>query len=92
MKLSGPSRVQLATLLPFTVEISSGSNRQMPTGTVQFAIDGISASRPVPLTNGRARFTTSFEQSGAHVLTATYSGDSKCDESLAAPFKITVRR
>jgi FtsP/CotA-like multicopper oxidase with cupredoxin domain len=90
VKLDGPSRGQLASLLVFSVEISSRSQGTSPTGTVQFAVDGTSAGRPVPLTNGQARFTTSFEESGIHVLTASYSGNSTYDEALTPPFKITI--
>jgi hypothetical protein len=49
----------------------------VPTGTVQFAIDGTAFGAPVALSNGIATSgSTSTLIAGSHTITATYSGDS----------------
>lgn len=48
-----------------------------PTGTVQFLIDDAAVGSPVALANGKAAYTldTSGLPSGAHTISAAYSGD-----------------
>ncbi|MER6301049.1 Ig-like domain-containing protein [Kitasatospora sp. NPDC001539] len=61
-----------------------------PTGTVIFS-DGTTPLATVPLTDGRAAFTTARFQPGAHPITATYSGDPGLTASTtAAPTGLTV--
>jgi len=69
------------TKVPNTTSIAATvvvSGTQTPTGTVilydgQFAVGG-----PVPLVNGKAQINfTAAPTVGSHVLTATYSGDTK---------------
>ncbi len=79
-----PSSVTLSvanTKVPNTTSIAATvvvSGTQTPTGTVilydgQFAVGG-----PVPLVNGKAQINfTAAPTVGSHVLTATYSGDTK---------------
>ena len=64
-------------------KVAAKSDTQPLGGSVQFAVDGINAGRPVPLEQRQASFTTSFEDAGAHRITATYSGDANRDESVA---------
>ena len=45
------------------------------TGTVQFTIDGASAGAPVSLVAGQASLSISTLTVGAHLVSATYSGD-----------------
>jgi large repetitive protein len=56
-----------------------------PTGTVQFAIDGASYGRAVPLNGGVAAVTITFAPPlptvGIHTVSATYSGDSNFSAS-----------
>jgi hypothetical protein len=48
----------------------------LPTGSVQFAVDGASVGPPVNLNNvGNATFTPSGLSAGQHTVTATYFGD-----------------
>ncbi len=58
-----------------TATLQSTVGTSVPSGTVNFSIDGVSAG-PGNLTNGVATYT--FEQLtvGAHILTANYAGDS----------------
>ena len=47
----------------------------MPTGSVQFTIDGSMVGAPVPVVNGSASFSTSSLGHGTHSVAAAYSGD-----------------
>ena len=82
-------KIDVATDVTVTASVRAKAAEAVPGGTVQFAVDGINAGRPVVLEQGRAAFQTSFEESGEHVITATYSGDTAHDESLSA-IKIKV--
>jgi len=47
----------------------------VPTGTVQFIIDGAIAGAPAPLTGAAASYTTAALGYGAHTVAAQYAGD-----------------
>ena len=47
----------------------------MPTGTVQFKVDGENAGPPVPLTAGSATNAVTFDEADLHLVRAVYSGD-----------------
>ena len=47
----------------------------MPTGTVQFAVDGVDVGAPIPLVVGVAGFSTSYLAVGSHTVSARYSGN-----------------
>lgn len=46
-----------------------------PTGSVQFAIDGVKSGVPIALSSGVANYTLSSLAVGIHTVTASYSGD-----------------
>ena len=46
-----------------------------PTGTVTIAVDGITQSPSLSLSNGSATYTFSSTTTGSHTIGATYSGD-----------------
>ena len=48
--------------------------RRVPTGTVQFEVNGVNDGSPVNLTNGVATLVTSTLGSGPETITAVYSG------------------
>jgi hypothetical protein len=48
----------------------------IPTGTVTFLVDGTVAQQ-TPLSNGSASFTTATLTTGAHTITALYTGDAR---------------
>ena len=89
-RLSGALHAEIGTVIPITAEVIAG--KASPSGTIQFAVDGIEAGKPVTLSQGCAEFTTSFETGGIHEVTATYSGDHTYDESISRSFKIRVNR
>jgi subtilase family serine protease len=73
----------LNTQITFTATVSPVSGTTVPTGTIQFAVDGTSSGSPVTLASGgsssyspQATFSTTFSANGSHTITATYSGDS----------------
>ena len=90
--LSGPTAtVGVATEIQLTAHIRAHeSHADLPSGTVQFMIDGLPAGKPIPLSNGRAVFTTSFGSGSAHQIIAAYSGDVHYDESISRPIKIRL--
>lgn len=71
--------------IPLSVAVS-GSSTAVPTGTVQFYIDGTATGSPVALTNGAATYTLTFPStlSGGHSISAVYSGDATYAGSRAA--------
>jgi subtilase family serine protease len=65
---SGAADAITITVAPVT------SNASVPTGTVAISVDGGTATSQ-PLTAGIATYSFSSTTTGAHVVTATYSGD-----------------
>jgi hypothetical protein len=66
--------------ITFTTTISvTAPGAGTPTGSVQFQIDGSNAGSPVTVSTTKgvttASFSTSALTTGAHIITATYSGD-----------------
>ncbi len=88
-RLSASSHAEIGTVIPITAYVIAG--KASPSGTIQFAVDGIEAGKPVALSEGRAEFTTSFDTGGIHEVTATYSGDRTYDESISHSFKVKVK-
>lgn len=86
--LSGPAHAATDTLVNVLATVTGrGPNHAAPSGTVQFRVDGVT-SRPVPIVQGKALFTTAFEARGEHVITAAYAGDATYDESGSQPLKV----
>lgn len=58
----------------------------VPTGNVQFRVDGAAAGAPAVLTNGVASYTTAALAHGTHTVVAEYAGDANlmgCTNALA---------
>jgi hypothetical protein len=91
-RLAGPQgAIDVATVVQVNATVAAEKNDISElTGTVQFTVDGIRAGSPVAIVEGRAAFSTSFEVSGVHSVGATYSGDSRHDESVSPPLQIRV--
>ncbi len=70
-----------------TVRARAGG-KTVPSGTMQFVVDGMNAGKPVALSDGQASFTTFFGDGSPHEITAIYSGDSIYDESVARPLTV----
>jgi subtilase family serine protease len=82
-----PSKTTLsaATMTPapgasdaVTITVASGStsNTATPTGTLTVTVDGTLQASSLALVSGSATYTFSSTTPGAHVIAATYSGDS----------------
>ena len=63
----------------FTATVASTAGT--PSGTVQFYTDGALLGGTQSLTNGQATYITHTLATGAHVITATYSGDASYNPS-----------
>ena len=61
-----------------TIRVASGSTSSTatPTGTLTVTVDGTLQTSSLALVNGSATYTFSSMTPGAHVIAATYSGDS----------------
>ena len=89
--LQAPPRIGIATVATVVATVAPKSPESTPLGgAVQFAMDGIETGKPVPLADGKATFTTSFDADGEHVITATYAGDKTYDVSASRPLKLRV--
>jgi hypothetical protein len=69
---SNPAAPQ-STNVTFTAQVAPSN--PVPTGTVQFAIDGVNIGNPATLTNMQAQFSAGSLAVGGHTITAAYSGD-----------------
>jgi len=86
-----PAGIQTATLVTIVASVAGKTAAPTaPGGEVQFMIDGITAGKPVPVVNGRAELTTSFDAAGEQVITAIYAGDATYDESASRPRRVRV--
>jgi FtsP/CotA-like multicopper oxidase with cupredoxin domain len=60
-------------------------------GSVQFTLDGAALGEAVPVSAaGVASLDTTIAAQGAHLLTAAYSGDADCNESLSEAVPVSV--
>jgi subtilase family serine protease len=62
--------------ITITVTPESKSISTTPTGALTIVVDGVTATSSLALSNGSATYTFSSMTAGAHVIEATYSGDS----------------
>lgn len=70
----------------FTATVAPKSGSGVPTGTITWAVDGTTVSQTSTLTSGTAAYSTAFTQTGSHIVTATYSGNS----SYAASYGVVT--
>ena len=64
----------------------------IPTGTIQFVIDGSNAGTPVVIGSGAASFALPTLTAGSHIITASYSGDSTFAPLTISGISITVTK
>ncbi|MFL6025026.1 MAG: beta strand repeat-containing protein [Marmoricola sp.] len=78
--------------LTFTAQVAPvAPGAGNPTGTVQFAVDGVNLGAPVALTGGQAVSAVTNLQVGNHNVTANYSGDgSFAGQSTALTQKVVA--
>ena len=75
-----------AVTVTAAVKATSGT----PTGTVQFAVNGVNSGSAVTLTNGAASVTLTGLPAGINTVTATYSGDNTFASSTGTALSIVV--
>jgi hypothetical protein len=78
----------------FTAEVINTSGTGLiPTGSVQFVIDGAYFGSAAPVSNGTASITTATLTAGHHSIAALYTSDTaNFDDSSSAPVTQTVSR
>ena len=65
----------------FTAAVMGLPYGEVPTGTVQFMIDGVAAGAPVPVAAGSASLVVNGLAAGDHEITADYSGSTNYEAS-----------
>ena len=86
MSPTGPITFGQAVTVSATVKATSGT----PTGTVQFAVNGVNNGAAVALNNGTAGIMLTGLPSGPNAITATYSGDQTFASSTGTALSIVV--
>jgi hypothetical protein len=86
--IPNPSHVNQVVAFTATV---SGVTGIVPTGSVAFK-EGTSILATVPLSNGRASFTTAFTKAGSFSIVASYSGDLNYLPKNSTGLKQTVKQ
>jgi trimeric autotransporter adhesin len=85
--VTGPASSTFGASVTFTATVGGGPS---PTGTVQFKDGAANLGAPQTLSGGTASVTTSALTSGAHTITAVYSGDANFGGSTSPNFSHTV--
>ena len=72
-----PSAPAINSAVALTVTVAAGDGSSVPTGTVQFTVDGVAGSTAT-LSSGSATYSVAagFATVGAHTVVASYAGDS----------------
>jgi len=78
--------------ITFTATVASGlPSPYVPTGSVQFQVNGANVGSPVPLTaSDTAAFSTTEPASGSFTVTAVYSGDANFTSSRSPTYTESV--
>ena len=83
---TGSATFGQAVTVSATVKATSGT----PTGSVQFAVNGVNNGAAVALTNGTATITLNGLPGGTNSITATYSGDATFASSTGTALNLVV--
>ena len=77
----------------FTATVAPVSGSALPSGTVQFKIDGSNVGSPVTLSSGIATYATSMLTAGTHSIIAVYTtNSSNYNSSTSSTFTQTVNK
>jgi len=81
-------------LVTITAAVSPTSGSYLPTGTVQFSVDGVQAGSPVTLSgSATATYATSTLNTAAHSITAVFTpGSSNCTGSTSSALSQVVNK
>ncbi len=86
-----PSGSVYGQLVTFTATVSELSGSAVPTGSVQFAIDGSNYGSSVVLVSGTAGIQLGTLSAATHAITATYTPDSSDFDSSNLTVSFVVR-
>jgi len=79
------------TTLTLTATVTGDSGSSVPTGTVQFVIDGADAGTPVTLANGAGTYSYMPTTAGSHTIVANYTpSNTAVDSASSSRLTITV--
>ena len=76
--------------MTFTATVN-GVPGVLPTGTVQFVVDGVNAGGPVALVGGVASFTTATLSVSNHTISAQYAGDTNYNQSQGSVAQVVSK-
>jgi uncharacterized repeat protein (TIGR03803 family) len=85
-----PPTLVFGSSTTLTATVSGVSGVSVPTGTVQFALNGTDMGAPVALVNGAASAPDAPTSTGTYGFSATYSGDSNYTAGNVATTTLTV--
>jgi hypothetical protein len=80
---SSPNPASIGQTVNITATVFIPPRSGIPTGTIQFKVDGANFGAAVNLSNRKAGFSTSWSSTGWHYITAVYSGDANFDASTS---------
>lgn len=92
--LAQPATIVHGQFTSFTATVAPTNGTGVPTGTVQFTVDGSSFGAPVAL-NGSGQATTAPTDAlstGTHTIGAVYNGDSGFNGSTAGTKTLTINK
>lgn len=86
-----PAPVVHGEAVSFTAQVAVGNGTSVPTGTVQFTVDGADLGAPAAVVGGTATSPSTDDLgTGSHVVGARYSGDGNLLTSTADTRTLTV--
>ena len=75
----------------FTATVTGVAGAEIPTGSVQFSVDGVLAGAPVTVAAGSASLVLSGLDAGDHTITVAYAGSANYETSTAATTQSVAR-
>ena len=75
----------------FTATVTGVAGAEIPTGSVQFSVDGVLAGAPVTVAAGSASLVLSGLDAGDHTITVAYAGSENYETSTAAMTQSVAR-
>jgi hypothetical protein len=90
--LAAPAPVVHGQTSSFTASVAAIDGTGVPTGTIQFTVDGNPFGSPVALSSGTATSQSDTFSTDTHTIGAVYSGDSNFVASTAATKTLAVTK
>jgi hypothetical protein len=90
VSLGGPSTAQFGISDTYTASVIPSSGVGVPTGTVTFAVDGVSATGVTLDGTAVATYSTNSLAAVAHVITASYAGDNSYGAASSQSVQVQI--